>query len=59
MAAEEALSVQVHPNSAKLKLALREEQARSIPLTAGHRNYKDSNHKPELVYAITEYQAME
>ncbi len=26
----------------------REEQA-NIPLTAGHRNYKDSNHKPELV----------
>ncbi len=27
-------------------------------LTAANRNYKDPNHKPELVYALTEYQAM-
>ncbi len=34
------------------------EQDAGIPHSAGHRNYKDPNHKPELVYALTPYQAM-
>ncbi|OBT19741.1 mannose-6-phosphate isomerase, class I [Vibrio tasmaniensis] len=58
LAAEKALSVQVHPNKHQAELGFAREEQESIPLTAGHRNYKDSNHKPELVYAITEYQAM-
>ncbi|MCG9639372.1 mannose-6-phosphate isomerase, class I [Vibrio sp. Isolate34] len=58
LAAEKALSVQVHPNKRQAELGFAREEQAKIPLTAGHRNYKDSNHKPELVYAITEYQAM-
>ncbi|POB69388.1 mannose-6-phosphate isomerase, partial [Vibrio vulnificus] len=34
------------------------EQQLGIPLDAAWRNYKDANHKPELVYALTDYQAM-
>ncbi|MGF1815769.1 mannose-6-phosphate isomerase, class I, partial [Vibrio splendidus] len=32
--------------------------ALGIPLNASNRNYKDPNHKPELVYALTFYKAM-
>ncbi|MCL9776542.1 mannose-6-phosphate isomerase, class I [Vibrio methylphosphonaticus] len=58
LAAEKALSVQVHPNKHQAEIGFAKEEQAKIPLTAGHRNYKDSNHKPELVYAISEYKAM-
>ncbi|GAM71545.1 mannose-6-phosphate isomerase [Vibrio sp. JCM 19236] len=34
------------------------ENEQGIPLSAANRNYKDPNHKPELVYALTFYKAM-
>ena len=34
------------------------ENEQGIPLNAANRNYKDPNHKPELVYALTFYKAM-
>ena len=37
---------------------LREENAAGIPLSAAERNYKDPNHKPELVFALTPFPAM-
>jgi mannose-6-phosphate isomerase len=58
LAAGEALSVQVHPSKAQAELGFEKEEVAGIPRTAGNRNYKDPNHKPELVYALTPYQAM-
>nr|WP_099611142.1 mannose-6-phosphate isomerase, class I [Vibrio fujianensis] len=58
LAAEKALSIQVHPNKQQAEQGFALEQQQAIPLSAAHRNYKDPNHKPELVYALTEYQAM-
>ncbi|WP_428676130.1 mannose-6-phosphate isomerase, class I [Photobacterium sanguinicancri] len=58
LAAEKALSIQVHPNKARAEQGFALEQQQGIPLDAGNRNYKDPNHKPELVYALTQYQAM-
>ncbi|WP_237668842.1 mannose-6-phosphate isomerase, class I [Vibrio sp. V39_P1S14PM300] len=58
LAAANALSIQVHPSKAEAEAGYAKEQQAGIPLTAGHRNYKDPNHKPELVYALTPYQAM-
>ncbi|OAN11671.1 mannose-6-phosphate isomerase [Photobacterium jeanii] len=58
LAAEKALSIQVHPNKAQAERGFAREQQQGIALTASHRNYKDPNHKPELVYALTPYQAM-
>jgi len=58
LAAEKALSIQVHPNKQQAELGFALEEKQGIPLTAANRNYKDPNHKPELVYALTEYQAM-
>lgn len=58
LSAEKALSVQVHPSKAEAQSGFAREEALGIPLNAPHRNYKDANHKPELVYALTHYQAM-
>ncbi|MDF2155706.1 mannose-6-phosphate isomerase, class I [Vibrio sp. CAU 1672] len=58
LAAEEPLSIQVHPSKGAAEQGYAEENKQGIPLDAAHRNYKDANHKPELVYAITPYLAM-
>ncbi len=58
LAAEKALSIQVHPNKQQAERGFAQEEQLGIALTAAQRNYKDPNHKPELVYALTEYQAM-
>ncbi|EKM26165.1 mannose-6-phosphate isomerase, class I [Vibrio sp. HENC-03] len=58
LAADKALSIQVHPNKQDAELGYAREQQLGVPLSAFNRNYKDANHKPELVYALTEYQAM-
>ncbi len=58
LAAESALSIQVHPSKEQAEIGFQKEEQAGIPRTAGHRNYKDPNHKPELVYALTSYQAM-
>ncbi|MCG9630018.1 mannose-6-phosphate isomerase, class I [Vibrio sp. Isolate30] len=58
LAAETPLSIQVHPNKRKSEMGYERENALGIPLNASNRNYKDPNHKPELVYALTFYKAM-
>ncbi|MFA0052401.1 mannose-6-phosphate isomerase, class I [Vibrio breoganii] len=58
LAARTPLSIQVHPNKRNSEIGFERESAQGIALSAGNRNYKDPNHKPELVYAITVYKAM-
>ncbi|MGY3901381.1 mannose-6-phosphate isomerase, class I [Aeromonas lusitana] len=58
LCAEKALSIQVHPSKTQAEVGFAKEEAAGIPLKAGNRNYKDPNHKPELVFALTPYQAM-
>ncbi|KKD60638.1 mannose-6-phosphate isomerase [Grimontia sp. AD028] len=58
LCAEKALSVQVHPSKAQAEAGFAKEEAAGIPLSASFRNYKDPNHKPELVFALTDYTAM-
>ena len=52
------LSLQVHPSLERARAQYAAENAAGIPLTSPVRNYKDANHKPELVYALTEFEAM-
>jgi mannose-6-phosphate isomerase len=52
LAAEEPLSVQAHPDRAQARTGFAAEEARGVPLAAGHRSYKDANHKPELFVAL-------
>ncbi|GAK21391.1 LOW QUALITY PROTEIN: mannose-6-phosphate isomerase [Vibrio sp. JCM 19052] len=58
LAADSPLSIQVHPSKRKAELGFARENEQGIPLDAPNRNYKDANHKPELVYALTFYKAM-
>ena len=58
LAAEKALSIQVHPNKQQAVDGYEKEEKAGIELSAFNRNYKDNNHKPELVYALTTYKAM-
>lgn len=58
LAAEKALSIQVHPSKQQAEAGFARENAAGVALNAAHRNYRDDNHKPELVFALTPYQAM-
>lgn len=46
------LSIQVHPSKEEAAKGYKREEEAGIPLTAPHRNYKDENHKPELMVAL-------
>ncbi|KTR98979.1 mannose-6-phosphate isomerase [Pantoea dispersa] len=58
LCADQPLSIQVHPSKTAAEAGFARENAAGIPLSAAERNYKDANHKPELVYALTPFQAM-
>lgn len=49
------LSIQVHPSKAAAEEEYEKENERGVPLTAPHRNYKDKNHKPEMMVALSDF----
>lgn len=51
----EMLSIQVHPDKQHAKQAFEEENREGKPMDAANRNYKDANHKPELMAALSEF----
>ena len=57
LAAERALSLQVHPSRAQAEAGYAAEEAAGIAREAAGRNYCDPNHKPELAYALTDFEA--
>ncbi|MEO9327327.1 mannose-6-phosphate isomerase, class I [Gordonia aurantiaca] len=58
LAAEEPLSLQAHPSSEQAREGFERENARGLALDARDRNYKDPWHKPELIVAITPFDAL-
>jgi len=58
LAAGSPLSIQAHPNLQQAREGFARENAAGIELDAFNRNYKDDNHKPEIICALTEYHAM-
>jgi mannose-6-phosphate isomerase len=58
IAAEKPLSLQVHPSLDGARAGYEREEAAGLALNDPTRNYKDPNHKPELVYALTPFRAM-
>ncbi|MEV7129927.1 mannose-6-phosphate isomerase, class I [Streptomyces sp. NPDC093260] len=58
LAAGAPLSLQVHPNLEQAREGYADEERRGVPLDAPHRNYKDANHKPELICALTEFDGL-
>lgn len=58
LAADQALSLQVHPTLAQARAGFAAENAAGVPLDSGSRNYRDDNHKPEMIYALTPFDAL-
>lgn len=54
LAAESALSIQVHPQKAQAQAGFQHQQRHPVSPP----DYNDDNHKPELVYALTPFMAM-
>lgn len=58
LAADEPLSLQAHPSAAQAWAGFAREDAAGLPRDAANRNYRDPNHKPELICALTEFHAL-
>lgn len=51
----ELLSIQVHPSKSEAEKGFDAEEAAGILITDKARNYKDRNHKPEVMVALSEF----
>jgi mannose-6-phosphate isomerase len=49
------LSIQVHPSKENAEKGFKKEQIAGLPIDAPNRNYKDQNHKPELMVALSDF----
>ena len=58
LAADQPLSLQVHPSKSQAEDGFAAEERAGIPLDAPHRVYKDANHKPEMVYALSTFDSL-
>ncbi|MBT2470998.1 mannose-6-phosphate isomerase, class I [Streptomyces sp. ISL-66] len=58
LAAGAPLSLQVHPDLAQAQAGFEDEERRGVPIDAPQRNYKDANHKPELICALTPFDGL-
>jgi len=58
LAAAEPLSLQAHPSEAQAKAGFERENAAGLALDAPTRVYKDPHHKPELLCALTSFDAL-
>jgi mannose-6-phosphate isomerase len=55
LAAGQPLSIQAHPDKVQAESGFMRENADGTDLAAPQRNYKDSNHKPECLCALTPF----
>jgi len=58
LAAAMPLSIQAHPNLLQAQEGFAKENRLKMPLDAPARNYKDENHKPEILCALTPFDAL-
>ncbi|MBA4368847.1 MAG: mannose-6-phosphate isomerase, class I [Desulfobacterium sp.] len=58
LAAAKPLSIQAHPSLQQAVAGFERENLQKIPLDAKQRNYRDDNHKPECICALTPYWAL-
>jgi mannose-6-phosphate isomerase len=58
LAAERPLSLQVHPTLEQAREGFAREEAAGVARDATERNYKDDNHKPEMIFALTDFEAL-
>ena len=57
LAAGQPLSIQAHPSLEAARTGFAREEAKGIPRDAPTRTYRDDNHKPELICALTPFEA--
>ncbi|MBW9093051.1 mannose-6-phosphate isomerase, class I [Microbacterium jejuense] len=55
LAAGSPLSIQAHPSRAQAQFGFAREEAAGIPRDAPERTYRDTNHKPELIVAVSDH----
>ena len=58
LAVEKPLSIQVHPNKTQAEEGFKREEEAGLPLQSPARNYKDPNHKPEILCAVSPFTLM-
>jgi len=58
LAAGTPLSLQVHPTREQAAAGFAAEEAAGVDRAAADRNYKDANHKPEMIFALTDFEAL-
>ncbi len=58
LAAARPLSIQAHPDKARARAGFERETAAGIRVSAPGRNYKDPNHKPECICALTRFSGL-
>ena len=58
LAAEEPLSLQAHPSAAQAVEGYQREERLGVSLFSPERNYRDTNHKPELLIALQQFDAL-
>jgi len=58
LAAEKPLSIQAHPNLAQAREGFERENKAGLAQDAPNRSYRDSNHKPEIICALTPFTGM-
>jgi mannose-6-phosphate isomerase len=54
LAAASALSIQAHPSKTQAEAGFAREEAAGIARDAAERTYRDANHKPELIVAVSD-----
>ncbi|MEQ6121465.1 mannose-6-phosphate isomerase, class I [Reichenbachiella sp. MALMAid0571] len=52
---KDMLSIQVHPTKKQAEVGFEEENKKGIAPDAATRNFKDDNHKPEIMVALSEF----
>ena len=58
LAAAQPLSLQVHPSLEQARAGFARENAEGLAADAPNRNYRDDNHKPEMIFALTPFEAL-
>ena len=58
LAANEPLSLQAHPSRAEAQAGFAAEEAKGMPIDDPDRNFKDDWPKPELIVALTPFEAL-
>jgi mannose-6-phosphate isomerase len=59
LAAASPLSIQAHPTKRQALEGFTAEEMKGVPLHSPRRNYRDTNHKPELLVALTDFRLMQ